>query len=73
MMAFSSGVVATDHTNWAGALLARGECWTSALQGELCAQEVDYIELTYELFRDGMIQGVPIGMAFVDYMAALLG
>lgn len=73
MMQLSSGAVATDHTNWTCALLARREVWTSALQGKLCTQEVDYIELTYELFRDGMIHGVPVGMAFVDFMAALLG
>lgn len=45
----------------------------SELQGTWATQEIDYFEITCELFYAGLLGGIEVGLPFRVFMASLLG
>lgn len=69
----STGTVTTNHITAVNELLRVGDYWTNAINGKLTPQETGYFDLTYQLFHDGMLKGIEVGLPFPVFMAAVLG
>lgn len=69
----SKGAITSQHIRWVTELrLARGR-WSSEVQGPWTHTEDAYFEFAYELFREGLLKGIEVGLPLRFFMSELLG
>lgn len=72
-VSLSSGSITTNHIARTARHLRAGERWRSELHGAFAPQEIDYFEITYDLFHAGFLGGLEVGLPFRVFIASLLG
>ncbi|CAN0503117.1 unnamed protein product, partial [Ectocarpus sp. 12 AP-2014] len=65
--------ITSQHIRWVTELRSARGRWSSEVQGPWTHTEDAYFEFVYELFREGLLEGIEVGLPLRFFMSELLG
>ncbi|CBJ34134.1 hypothetical protein Esi_1084_0002 [Ectocarpus siliculosus] len=65
--------ITSQHIRWVTELRSARGRWSSEVQGPWTQTEDAYFEFVYELFREGLLEGIEVGLPLRFFMSELLG